>query len=146
MMSGPNAMQQQPGAAIRMTSATPTMQQRIKVLGVATPIALSSPVRRYVCACYFPSVFFSFFFRFGPKEAAFVFVFCEQHVPNSKSSAQNFPTFFVFGLPLLTDFFSFRLIFFLFSSIKCLLYSLLRKQKQQQLFFYLFYDYNPTFY
>lgn len=46
MMAGPNA--NQPGAAIRMTSATPTMQQRIKALGVATPIALSSPVRRYV--------------------------------------------------------------------------------------------------
>lgn len=46
MMSGPNVNQQ--GAAIRMTSATPTMQQRIKALGVATPIALSSPVRRYV--------------------------------------------------------------------------------------------------
>ncbi|XP_055300994.1 palmitoyltransferase ZDHHC8 isoform X2 [Sitodiplosis mosellana] len=45
MMTGPNAMQQQ-GSAIRMTSATPTMQQRIKALGVATPIALSSPVRR----------------------------------------------------------------------------------------------------
>lgn len=46
MMTGPNP--NQPGAAIRMTSATPTMQQRIKALGVATPIALSSPVRRYV--------------------------------------------------------------------------------------------------
>lgn len=44
MMSGPNPNQQGP----RMTSATPTMQQRIKALGVATPIALSSPVRRYV--------------------------------------------------------------------------------------------------
>lgn len=44
MMSG---QVNQPGAAIRMTSATPTMQQRIKALGVATPIALSSPVRRY---------------------------------------------------------------------------------------------------
>lgn len=44
MMSGPNPIQQGP----RMTSATPTMQQRIKALGVATPIALSSPVRRYV--------------------------------------------------------------------------------------------------
>lgn len=28
------------------TSATPTMQQRIKALGVATPLAMSSPVRR----------------------------------------------------------------------------------------------------
>lgn len=46
MMSGPNV--NQPNTAIRMTSATPTMQQRIKALGVATPIALSSPVRRYV--------------------------------------------------------------------------------------------------
>lgn len=45
MMSGPNLTQQ---GTIRMTSATPTMQQRIKALGVATPIALSSPVRRYV--------------------------------------------------------------------------------------------------
>lgn len=47
MMSGPNIAQQ---GTIRMTSATPTMQQRIKALGVATPIALSSPVRRYVSA------------------------------------------------------------------------------------------------
>lgn len=45
-MSGPNPNQQ--GATTRMTSATPTMQQRIKALGVATPLALSSPVRRYV--------------------------------------------------------------------------------------------------
>ncbi|XP_058445490.1 palmitoyltransferase ZDHHC8 isoform X2 [Malaya genurostris] len=30
----------------RGTSATPTMQQRIKALGVATPLAMSSPVRR----------------------------------------------------------------------------------------------------
>ncbi|XP_055846995.1 palmitoyltransferase ZDHHC8 isoform X2 [Episyrphus balteatus] len=29
-----------------VTSATPTMQQRIKALGVATPLAMSSPVRR----------------------------------------------------------------------------------------------------
>uniref|UniRef100_A0A182T8J8 Uncharacterized protein n=1 Tax=Anopheles maculatus TaxID=74869 RepID=A0A182T8J8_9DIPT len=28
------------------SSATPTMQQRIKALGVATPLAMSSPVRR----------------------------------------------------------------------------------------------------
>lgn len=49
-MSGPNITQQQQQGAIRMTSATPTMQQRIKALGVATPIALSSPVRRYVSA------------------------------------------------------------------------------------------------
>lgn len=28
------------------SSATPTMQQRIKAMGVATPLALSSPVRR----------------------------------------------------------------------------------------------------
>lgn len=34
------------GGTQRMTSATPTMQQRIKALGVATPLALSSPVRR----------------------------------------------------------------------------------------------------
>lgn len=32
----------------RMASATPTMQQRMKALGVATPLTLSSPVRRYV--------------------------------------------------------------------------------------------------
>lgn len=32
----------------RITSATPTMQQRIKALGVATPLAMSSPVRRSV--------------------------------------------------------------------------------------------------
>lgn len=32
----------------RGASATPTMQQRIKALGVATPLAMSSPVRRYV--------------------------------------------------------------------------------------------------
>lgn len=47
MMAGAANVNQQ-GAAIRMTSATPTMQQRIKALGVATPIVLSSPVRRYV--------------------------------------------------------------------------------------------------
>lgn len=47
MSGGPNITQQ---GTIRMTSATPTMQQRIKALGVATPIALSSPVRRYVSA------------------------------------------------------------------------------------------------
>lgn len=46
-VGGPNIAQQ---GTIRMTSATPTMQQRIKALGVATPIALSSPVRRYVSA------------------------------------------------------------------------------------------------
>lgn len=28
------------------SSATPTMQQRIKALGIATPLAISSPVRR----------------------------------------------------------------------------------------------------
>lgn len=28
------------------TTATPTMQQRIKALGVATPLAMSSPIRR----------------------------------------------------------------------------------------------------
>lgn len=44
MISGQNT---NPGAGSRMTSATPTMQQRIKALGVATPLALSSPVRRY---------------------------------------------------------------------------------------------------
>lgn len=37
-------MQQQQQS--RLTSATPTMQQRIKALGVATPLAMSSPVRR----------------------------------------------------------------------------------------------------
>lgn len=34
------------GSTQRITSATPTMQQRIKALGVATPLTLSSPVRR----------------------------------------------------------------------------------------------------
>lgn len=58
MMSGQNTsnltassavqQSQQGGGPTRMTSATPTMQQRIKALGVATPLALSSPVRRYV--------------------------------------------------------------------------------------------------
>lgn len=40
--------QQQPNqqGIPRGTSATPTMQQRIKALGVATPLAMSSPVRR----------------------------------------------------------------------------------------------------
>ncbi|XP_055533545.1 palmitoyltransferase ZDHHC8 isoform X1 [Wyeomyia smithii] len=40
--------QQQPNqqGISRGTSATPTMQQRIKALGVATPLAMSSPVRR----------------------------------------------------------------------------------------------------
>lgn len=31
---------------LNVVAATPTMQQRIKALGVATPLALSSPVRR----------------------------------------------------------------------------------------------------
>lgn len=31
---------------ISSSSATPTMQQRIKALGVATPLTMSSPVRR----------------------------------------------------------------------------------------------------
>lgn len=39
-----NMQQQQP--QVRMSSATPTMQQRIKALGVATPLAISSPIRR----------------------------------------------------------------------------------------------------
>uniref|UniRef100_A0A1B0DLI2 Uncharacterized protein n=1 Tax=Phlebotomus papatasi TaxID=29031 RepID=A0A1B0DLI2_PHLPP len=38
--------QQQQQMGPRGTSATPTMQQRIKALGVATPLAMSSPVRR----------------------------------------------------------------------------------------------------
>ncbi|XP_058835912.1 palmitoyltransferase ZDHHC8 isoform X2 [Topomyia yanbarensis] len=38
--------QQNQSGMPRGTSATPTMQQRIKALGVATPLALSSPVRR----------------------------------------------------------------------------------------------------
>lgn len=40
----PNQIQGQ--VQSRLTSATPTMQQRIKALGVATPLAMSSPVRR----------------------------------------------------------------------------------------------------
>lgn len=40
-------MVQPGGGQIRGASATPTMQQRIKALGVATPLAMSSPVRRY---------------------------------------------------------------------------------------------------
>lgn len=32
--------------SVRGTSTTPTMQQRIKALGIATPLTLSSPVRR----------------------------------------------------------------------------------------------------
>lgn len=42
----PQPQQQQQQQSNRMPSATPTMQQRIKALGVATPLALSSPVRR----------------------------------------------------------------------------------------------------
>ncbi|XP_041787902.1 palmitoyltransferase ZDHHC5-A isoform X2 [Anopheles merus] len=38
--------QQQPRGGGPPSSATPTMQQRIKALGVATPLAMSSPVRR----------------------------------------------------------------------------------------------------
>lgn len=48
-VGGPQQTAQQSqsvGGTQRMTSATPTMQQRIKALGVATPLALSSPVRR----------------------------------------------------------------------------------------------------
>jgi hypothetical protein len=39
-------MQQQQQINQRGASATPTMQQRIKALGVATPLTISSPVRR----------------------------------------------------------------------------------------------------
>ena len=35
------------GNVTSSSSATPTMQQRIKALGIATPLAISSPVRRY---------------------------------------------------------------------------------------------------
>lgn len=34
------------GNVTSSSSATPTMQQRIKALGIATPLAISSPVRR----------------------------------------------------------------------------------------------------
>lgn len=53
VVGGPqqSIQQSQPvGGTQRLTSATPTMQQRIKALGVATPLALSSPVRRWVFA------------------------------------------------------------------------------------------------
>lgn len=46
MMMVQQQQQQQLPSNNRMPSATPTMQQRIKALGVATPLALSSPVRR----------------------------------------------------------------------------------------------------
>jgi hypothetical protein len=52
MMSVQQMQQQQQQQQQRMvsnmsaSSATPTMQQRIKALGIATPLALSSPVRR----------------------------------------------------------------------------------------------------
>lgn len=32
--------------SLTTTSATPTVQQRMKAIGVATPLAMSSPVRR----------------------------------------------------------------------------------------------------
>lgn len=34
------------GNVTSSSHATPTMQQRIKALGIATPLAISSPVRR----------------------------------------------------------------------------------------------------
>lgn len=42
----PNHMQQQQAQNRSGTTATPTMQQRIKPLGVATPLVMASPVRR----------------------------------------------------------------------------------------------------
>ena len=44
----PNHIQQQQQQAQNRsgTTATPTMQQRIKPLGVATPLVMASPVRR----------------------------------------------------------------------------------------------------
>lgn len=41
-----NQQQQQQQQRSVISSATPTMQQRIKALGIATPIAISSPIRR----------------------------------------------------------------------------------------------------
>lgn len=38
--------QQQQQTSLRGSSVTPTMQQRIKAFGVATPLTISSPVRR----------------------------------------------------------------------------------------------------
>lgn len=38
--------QQQQQQRVGATTATPTMQQRIKPLGVATPLVMASPVRR----------------------------------------------------------------------------------------------------
>lgn len=40
--------QQAPSAATRGPGPSPTMQQRIKAIGVPTPLAMSSPVRRSV--------------------------------------------------------------------------------------------------
>lgn len=53
-----------------LSSATPTMQQRIKALGVATPLAMSSPVRRYVQFIIIHLFPFSFFFLGRNKSAA----------------------------------------------------------------------------
>lgn len=44
-----NQPQQQQAQSRSGNTATPTMQQRIKPLGVATPLVMASPVRRYVC-------------------------------------------------------------------------------------------------
>jgi hypothetical protein len=43
----PNPMQPRMGTAnLTGSAATPTMQQRIKSIGIATPLAVQSPVRR----------------------------------------------------------------------------------------------------
>ena len=47
--TGPQRVQGQGGAS-------PTMQQRIKAIGVPTPLAISSPIRRYFLLYLFPSI------------------------------------------------------------------------------------------
>lgn len=41
------ASAQTTGGGVRQGGASPTMQQRIKAIGVPTPLAISSPIRRY---------------------------------------------------------------------------------------------------
>lgn len=144
MMSGPNP--NQPGAAIRMTSATPTMQQRIKALGVATPIALSSPVRRYVSdimSSHILLAFGKYIWKMDGQSAEY------GHVPTIEVSM----CFFCFFLP-----FSLFSLFFLFCRIKifvCFFFFHIRfKTMKKQInfkslpiqnypFIFLFYNCNP---
>lgn len=40
----------------RQGGASPTMQQRIKAIGVPTPLAISSPIRRYIILVHYRKI------------------------------------------------------------------------------------------